>query len=31
MASKDESSDNSKVIKTEPLDNKDAKWATLVK
>jgi hypothetical protein len=31
MASKDKSSDSSKVVKTEPLNNKDAKWATLVK
>ncbi|KAI4707286.1 hypothetical protein J4E89_007812 [Alternaria sp. Ai002NY15] len=26
-----QTSDNSKVVKTEPLDNKDAKWATLKK
>ncbi|KAI4654000.1 hypothetical protein J4E85_001301 [Alternaria conjuncta] len=31
MVSSLQTSDNSKVVKTEPLDNKDAKWATLKK
>ncbi|EDU42627.1 ADP-ribose pyrophosphatase [Pyrenophora tritici-repentis Pt-1C-BFP] len=31
MASSTKASNKSKLLRTEPLDNKDAKWATLVK
>lgn len=31
MNSANKTFEKSKVIKTEPLENKDAKWATLIK